>query len=641
MSKISPELDYRPDLDGMRGIAVITVLLFHLDKQLMPGGYIGVDVFFVLSGYFITRILLRDIEQDALSLIGFYDRRIRRLLPALFVMLVIVLFAGFIVMTPAEFEQLGLHSFGAATSLNNTLFWQSSGYFGPQAEELPLLHTWSLAVEEQFYLLYPVLLLVLSKWAAAWRVVLLSALSLASLAVSIWWTYSYPDAAFYLPFSRFWELSLGGLIVFAETRRREIGPLAGEIFRAAGLAAIAIALFRFDQNTPFPGYTALLPCLETASIIWARPKSDGGAATILSRILSWKPLVATGLISYSLYLWHWPIFVFGRYLSFEPPSIFTLAILVSLSFLAAYLSWRFVERPLRKPDGVWTPRPRRLRDTALGICAFGCVAIGLSVTQGLPGRMPPNVAQLSEAVEDFSPLRATCHLGGRGDESFEELCRFGPESGPDMYILSDSHGTELSYALSKRAERDSFRLTQITSSYCPPSLGFRIGARPGCRAHNENIVSALSEQPPGTVVIVAYWMHWDTFAESEQFWGGISSTIERLQAAGHSVVLFGPTQPFRNGTLAPAVVRQAILDADLSDLSFSIERAAYERVEARLKGYADADGVSYVPLLEAVCQGKDRCLAVMDGLPIYFDSHHITVSVAERIVDGFVPFWTE
>lgn len=641
LTKELPELDYRADLDGMRGIAVLTVLLFHLDKQLMPGGYVGVDVFFVLSGYFITRILVRDIDNQSFSLIGFYDRRIRRLLPALFVMLLVVLVAGFILTGPNAFEVLGAHTLGAATSLNNILFWQSSGYFGPQAEELPLLHTWSLAVEEQFYLLYPVLLLALSKWASAWRAGVLIALSLGSFAVSVWWASANPDAAFYLPFSRFWELSLGGLIVFAEIRRRALSPLMAEVFRAAGLVAIAIALFRFDENTLFPGYAALLPCVGTALIIWARPDPGVGAETILSQVLSWKPLVATGLISYSLYLWHWPIFVFGRYLSFEPPGILMLLLFVGLSFAAAYLSWRFVERPLRKPNGIWRPRSKRYRHTALAIGAFGVVALGIGFTDGLPGRMPPNVTQLAKAMQDFSPHRSMCHLARQGEVAFEDLCTFGPESAPDVYVLSDSHGTELSYALAQRAERDSFHLTQITSNYCPPSLGLEIGARPGCRAHNESMVSALSQQPPGTVIIVAYWMHWDTWPEQERFWSGISNTIERLNAAGHHVVLLGPTQPFRNGTLARAVVRQAILDADLDDLSFTIERPAYDLVEARLMAYAEKEGVSYVPILEDVCQGTDNCRAVMDGSPIYFDSHHITVRVAAGIIENLAFVWRD
>jgi len=335
---------YRADIDGLRMVAVLPVVLNHAGISGFSGGFVGVDIFFVISGYLITLILTREIEESSFSIWRFYERRARRILPALFAVLAACLVAGLWVLPPNLYEALGKSVIATLGFSSNFWFWQSAGdYFSPSVELEPLLHTWSLAVEEQFYLFFPLLL-----WAMAGRgrrvwIIVVWAIVLGSFCLSLWMTQAHPTANFYLVPTRAWELGAGALLAlgaFGRARHRAIAEGAGWI----GLALIGGGILLIDAHTPFPGLAALSVVLGATLIVFA----NSGAPVSVGRLLAWPPFVWVGLISYSLYLWHWPILVAVRSVTRDldlPPSTAALCVLLSIGM--GWLSWRFVERPFR------------------------------------------------------------------------------------------------------------------------------------------------------------------------------------------------------------------------------------------------------------------------------------------------------
>ena len=301
-------LSYRPDIDGLRAIAVLAVLFFHADLGFVPGGYVGVDVFFVISGFLITRLIVGEINEDNFSLMRFYERRIRRLFPALFLVLFVSLVAGALILLPQDFTYMSRNTFGAAAFVSNIAYWTQTGYFEGDAKVRVLLHTWSLAVEEQVYIIYPIILMViLRKWALHIKSILLCLAGLSFVAC-VWMTGIDQSTAFYLMPFRAWEFLIGALLavgLFKAPESKQTATFAG----IAGLALLIATFAIFDDLTVFPGAAALIPCLGTALLIWA------GKDVLTGRILSVAPMQFVGKISYSVYLWHWPLFVFVNYVN--------------------------------------------------------------------------------------------------------------------------------------------------------------------------------------------------------------------------------------------------------------------------------------------------------------------------------------
>ena len=334
---------YRADIDGLRAIAIVPVVLYHAGFPGLKGGFVGVDVFFVISGFLMASLILSEIDQGAFSLGHFYERRVRRIFPALFATIAASAVAAWLLFMPIEFQYFSRSAMAAALFGSNILFWQESGYFDAAAELKPLLHTWSLAVEEQFYIVFPLLMLVIARFRRQWTGWILCTLLLVSFGLSIWQVESAPVAAFYLLPSRFWELLLGAVLALGLVPRSN-SPIVAQALVLVGIILIGVAVFAYDEDTSFPGLSALVPCLGAALVIHGRAED-----TPIGRALSWPPLVFIGLISYSLYLWHWPVIVFQRTDAiFAPETTGAVKVaLVGASIGIAFLSWRFVERPFR------------------------------------------------------------------------------------------------------------------------------------------------------------------------------------------------------------------------------------------------------------------------------------------------------
>ena len=335
---------YRKEIDGLRALAVIPVILFHAGFKGFSGGFIGVDIFFVISGYLITSIILNDKKEGKFSIVQFYERRARRILPALFFLILCTLPFAYFWMIPHQLEEFGLSIISTVFFVSNVYFWRHSDYFDGAVESLPLIHTWSLSVEEQFYLIFPIFLILIYSLKRRWTVSILLLIFLISFVITEWGWRNEPLANFYLSPSRAWELMLGSLCAFFLLSPRNFSKLK-EPLAWLGAILLILSFFLIDNSTPFPSYFSLLPTVGTALLIMF-----AFGNTSVGKILSIRPLVFLGLISYSLYLWHQPIFVFSRMKNLGEFDSYIYFLLILLSVLMAYLSWKFIEKPFRNRE---------------------------------------------------------------------------------------------------------------------------------------------------------------------------------------------------------------------------------------------------------------------------------------------------
>jgi len=335
-------VNYRKEIDGLRALAVIPVILFHGGLEWFSGGYVGVDIFFVISGYLITSIILREKESGTFSIASFYERRARRILPALFFIIFVCIPFAWLWLLPHELKDFGKSIVAVTLFASNILFWRESDYFAADAELIPLLHTWSLAVEEQFYVIFPLIIIFFWAFGRRWLIGILSLIALFSLGLTEWGWRHFPEANFYLISTRAWELMIGALLAFYLSRNKQPEGTISHMGSLLGMALIVLTIILLDKTLPFPSLYALAPTVGTALIILF-----ASSGTLVHKLLSQKIFVGIGLISYSAYLWHQPIFVFARVNGMNEPNIGMVLLLSILAILLAYFSWRFVELPFR------------------------------------------------------------------------------------------------------------------------------------------------------------------------------------------------------------------------------------------------------------------------------------------------------
>jgi len=452
---------YRREIDGLRAAAVVPVILFHAGFTLFSGGYVGVDVFFVISGYLITSILVGELEQGDFSIARFYERRARRILPALFFVMLCCIPFAWMWMLPSELKDFSQSVIAVVFFASNILFWREEGYFAPASELKPLLHTWSLAVEEQYYLLFPIFLLLAWRFGrnrVFWSICVIAAISLAA---SEWgWRYA-PDANFYLASTRAWELLVGSMCAFwmcGQERR------ANNWLSLMGLTLIVFAIFFYDGETPFPSVYTLVPVLGTALII-----AFGGADTWTGKLLSMRGFVGIGLISYSAYLWHQPLFAFARIRSILEPSPYLMATLSLLSLLLAYFSWRYIEKPFRKGKASILSTRRAVFATSGAVAAL-FVAAGLvgHFGDGFDSRISPKIRKIL-LTASASPMRNRCHFNDENRFPVEKSCSYSSENA-EMAVLGNSHGVELAYSLGEYARTYGKAVAHFTISGCYPKI---------------------------------------------------------------------------------------------------------------------------------------------------------------------------
>ncbi|HEY0288080.1 MAG TPA: acyltransferase family protein [Pseudomonas sp.] len=467
----NPALKYRPEVDGLRAIAVIPVILFHSGLHVFSGGFVGVDVFFVISGYLITSIILSEMLAGKFSVATFYERRARRILPSLFVMMLICLPAAWLILDPPDFKYFAKSLVAVPMFSSNLLFWLESGYFDATAELKPLLHTWTLAVEEQYYVFFPLILMATWKWGRAWIVALLAVGAIISLTSSQIGAAAGTSGSFYLLHARAWELLVGSFVAFYFSWRPRTenahGPL-NQFATLLGIGMIAYAVFAFDSSTQFPGLHALVPALGAALIIlFATPQ------TWVGQVLSSRGFVFIGLISYSAYLWHQPIFAFARQSALKEPPVATMLALSALSLVLAYLSWRYVEQAFRQKGSFSRKR----------IFAMGAVGSMLFIAFGLTGYLNNGFNQrfnIDRAIDgEFAEtdVRSRCASNDDGKSGVVDFCLFGMANAqvtPDLAVFGDSHSEALLPAFDAAARAHGETIVHIGLGGCPPLLGLDV-----------------------------------------------------------------------------------------------------------------------------------------------------------------------
>lgn len=609
-----PHPNYRPDIDGLRALAVLPVLLYHAHVPGFGGGFIGVDIFFVISGYLITGIIAREIDAGDFSILKFYERRARRILPALFAVIAVVLIGASWLYLPGDFEGVPRSALAALGFLANVWLFMESGYFQAAAETMPLLHTWSLGVEEQFYIIFPILLIAIARTAPRWRLRAVIALTIGSF---IWAVAKQADTdsfAFYLLPPRAWELMVGSLLALG------VAPVIknrwiNEALCAAALIAIIGATLFYSKDTIFPGVTALPPVLGAAILIHC------AKGTVTGRLLSMRGPVAIGLISYSLYLWHWPLIVFTQYAQDAPLSGWQPAAVIAASLVAAWASWRFIERPFRNPASFG--QKRVFQWSAAGMGALSLAAVLMIMQGGWTSRFPAETVRFAAAVNDISPVRDACITNQIGGD--RPQCTLGADAQPQAVIWGDSHGVELAWELGQQYGKDGRSIAQRTRASCAPAIGYDDVRDPDCLTFNQAVWAELADSPSiQTVYLAAFWAR-DNYRDADA--GKLMDvTIGQLQSLGKSVVLIGPVPPQTSSVPR----RLALHGANAQTASRSTFKAQTDWFTQHFAKWR-SEGVRIIEPANMLFTGNNSII-VADGQPLYFDSHHLSLAGARRVL---------
>lgn len=616
----APEISYRADIDGLRAVAVLSVIAFHANPSLAPGGFVGVDIFFVISGFLISSLIVHGLKDGSFSFLEFYGRRVRRLFPALSIVLLTTLVLGWLALPPVDYAALGKNMLAGAAFAANIETYSEVGYFDAPAATKPLLHLWSLGVEEQFYFVFPTLLLL--AWRNKAMLASLALLGVLSFALNVALVHPYPAFTFYLPLTRFWEFVAGallapGIAMLAATDKPHIfalwAPERRNVFAGAG-AALIVAGVMITSEEAFPGWWGLPPVLGTFLLIGAGPQ-----AWINREILAKPILVFVGLISYPLYLWHWPLLVIGRTVMADYQNQHTrttTAAAIVLTFALSWLTYRFIERPIRARKPVLAAR-RTVIGCALGLAAVACLALAVVLDDGVFSRYPAEARPLlTEVPFTYFPLEEESNVSG----------------GPLVVIYGDSHAEQLAAGLRSLQNERAFRLLMMLWGSCSP-MAYPVPRADGdaetCRkltAHNQMLFEKLK---PDTVIVAALWrayLHIDKVGETLRF----------LQKIGvRHIVVVGQVPTW------PRPPQQLLYRAYKDDPSHKIPdrlsgfETDREDIDRQLKTVATELGVTFVSPRDVLCDAHG-CLARLGSSAndlVQIDHTHLSAAGSRYLID--------
>lgn len=649
------DLIYRRDIDGLRAVAVVPVVLFHAAVPGFGGGFTGVDTFFVISGFLITSLIAEDVHAGQFSILHFYERRVRRIFPALLAVLFASSVLAALLLLPDQFAAFGRSLVATTLFASNFFFWRETGYFARTAEEVPLLHTWSLAVEEQFYLFIPIAFMVLHRLLKGHHLIWLLPLALISFAISVAGVSARPTATFYLAPTRAWELLLGSILavgLFPAMQNRVVR----EALAVLGLGLICWGIFALSKDSVFPGINALFPCGGTALLIY----TGQGHKTLVSRVLETAPMVGIGLISYSLYLWHWPLLVFAQIWNIVTLSTVQTILLIALSFAAAAFSWKFIEAPFRRRGGVFS---RFQLFGVAGVVSGVLLAFGLfgAVSDGWPARVPQQAIEIASYAESRNPRRQKCFA--YEDNPVSTPCVYGADVQPSVALWGDSHADAVVQAIGETAATAGKSLLFHGNAGCPPAIDLRINPF-GCVAENAAVLKQLREDPRiETVILMARFSvqlmgrarelgpaerieasvaiveadgaSADLARRKALLQTSLASTVEALQAASKKVVLVYPVPEV--GYFVPTTLAQMVLQGQSPEdftRPISLFHARQDDVIEVLNSLgAEADVVRIYPHHQ-LCEG-DACIVYAQGAPLYQDDDHLSLHGARYIAPLF------
>ncbi len=652
---------HRNDIDGLRALAITPVLLLHSGSSLFSGGYIGVDIFFVISGFLITSIIFKEIQEGKFTILKFYERRARRIFPALTIVFVFCVIASHLTLLPLEYKDFGQSLLSSTLFVSNILFWIEAGYFDAESLTKPLLHTWSLSVEEQFYILFPPLLLLLTRFTRRWILWALACSWALSFISNVFLVHTDQSAAFFLSPGRAWELLTGAIL--ALNSRHSNNRILNEILSTTGFILILFSIFIFDSSTLFPGYPAVLPCLGTALIIYSGSKTT----PTISKLLSLRPIVFIGLISYSLYLWHWPIFVFTHVYLDKPFTPALSLMLISVTTVLAWLSWRYVESPFRGRSSKVTRKMVFQLSVPVAL-VFISIGATLQLTDGMPLRLSNTaiiIARTIQVQHSFLP-KGCLKKGGTTNINEVSPCIVrGKDFKQNAFLVwGDSHAAAYMPGISGSLPSTAKVKAEFTGMQgCPPLIGITTASSEKavysrCAEYNQRVLNHIKSDPGiKLVVLSAFWSlytngerlasdpnHGDVYlydtstGEISQspdknrslLEKGLIATISELTRNGRAVLIVGPF-PELDFDGASTLARN-----DLFHLNRDI-RPTMKDVEKRSKSFLSILNritkkypikVSLPHL--ALCRNS-YCEVMADNKPIYIDRHHLSIFGANYV----------
>lgn len=610
-----PSAQYRPDVDGLRAIAVMLVLNFHAFPPAMPGGFVGVDVFFVISGFLITGIIARELEQQRFGLLTFYVRRVRRIFPALVVVLCAVLLLGWLWMLPAAFAQLGSDVFASAAFLANIALLLQSGYFDVESAKKPLLHLWSLGIEEQFYLFWPPILMLAARMRLS-VVTVAASLGVASFALNVALIGSNPVATFYLPFTRAFEL-LAGAVLACRWDSVSQSVTASNWRAWLGAAMVAAAAMLLDSHSAFPGWWALLPVVGTALLLSA-PSS-----WLCRKLLANPAFVWIGLISYPLYLWHWPLLVFLAQIKFAPLTLIERELILLLTVPLAWATYYFVERPIR----FGKPSTRKIAGLCAAMVLVGVAGGAVVWGRGFDFRLPAEIRSLAGVPAQLPAWRYhQCLLDLSRETSFAENCAERSRR-PLVLVWGDSTAAALLPGLRKAQETRSFGIAQFTASSCIPAVGADIAGNPNCRTVNDKVLAIARDLKPEIVLLHGTWQeHMDE----------VGKTVALLKQTGARVVVLGGVPFWRRG-LPNEVLRYYMLRHTLVPMHFKGDIAP-DGFEAVLREKLVPLGAEFISAREVLCDAEGCLTRTGEGAASIStsDQIHLTEGGSTFLVEAII-----
>ncbi|GLR72894.1 acyltransferase family protein [Agaribacter marinus] len=609
-------IKYRPDIDGLRAIAVSSVLLFHFGFYSLSGGYAGVDIFFVISGYLITSITLKDLDGGNFNFAHFYEKRMRRLFPALFGMIIASFIFAYLLFMPDEFKEFGQSAIATSIYLSNFFFWLKSDYFSGPSELKPLLHTWSLAVEEQYYFIFPILLAFLHQNLKKHIAKILVFLILISFIAGTLVLKSSPSAAFYVSPLRFWELLAGSSLAVALNNNKLNFKKLSNTMSYIGASLIAFAIWYLDKTSSFPGYLALLPVIGTLLLIAAGPNDS-----YISRMLSSPLFVYLGKISYSLYLWHWPVVVFYGYWIIRPFTNLDKMVLICITLGLSLLSYYALEKPFRKRSknsSIATPLIYTIVFSAFFIFLGGYI----SIKQGMPERIKVDISSVEVYSEDSSSWK-NCFL--KTNQTFSE---WQPDSciiesitsNSNAVLWGDSHANHLVSGF-KSAKDLPFDLQVFANAGCPPTLNIEILARPNCKKNNNDFFDYLSKNDIDTVILASNWHYAET--KNSYDLHDILDTLKALEKENFQVVLINQLPIYTLGS--PKFLASRLIGKKIPNNKFDMTPSqGLDTVTKFINIVGNDNTVSIINVHSAFCKNERRCTIYENGHMMVADQAHLS-----------------
>ncbi|HXW72781.1 MAG TPA: acyltransferase family protein [Methylocella sp.] len=614
-------LRYRADVDGLRAIAVLSVVFFHLSQSILPGGFLGVDMFFVVSGFLITSIIWSEINEGVFSISHFYSRRIRRILPALLAVLFFTTGVSAILLLPVDLIGYSKSLLSTLTFVANVYFWRDTNYFSRGHENKPLLHMWSLGVEEQFYIIFPLVLIVLSRLSPRFALYIIITITVASFGLDMFMLFTSNDSpAFYLLPTRAWELGAGAVLALSPAHPA-LRPMTINAIATAGTLLLAVGIFHPLAIYSFPVATPVV--IGTGLLILA---GQYGYST-MSRTLRLQPIVFIGLMSYSIYLWHWPIIVFYQYFVIRDLTSLEIMATLAVITLCATLSWRFIERPFR---GKIMATRTVLYITGAGIMALTAISAPLLISDGLPGRLTVEAASINEAIGGYysCPVREYI-LFGRSRVCPVTLPSKNPADA-DVILLGNSHaGMYAPIWASILAEHNRTGLLFVVTN-CLPTV--EINYTRYCIDIAKRSLNAVASLRRARIVILGLtWPQSDTLVDragnliqnpgNSTLIAALDSLIEEIHSMGKKVILIGPiAEP---GWDVPSIISRQIAFNRPHDRPIFLEKHEFmDRFGPVIQHFEQRNDIGFVRADRVQC-GEERCLYLIDGRSLFADGNHI------------------